>query len=142
MEDPDALAHGPAGPVDRHGSRMIELVSEPDLALLRLHAGVTAGMASSLRDAIGWAVDHHRGVVVDLAGAPTIDPIGLGVLVSAQRRARARNGAVCLVAPAPFVRAVVRSMGVERLFPTFVDCHAARAWLSGTATTPAPAARS
>jgi len=61
-------------------------MADADLALVRLHSGVTAGIASGLRDALGWAVDHHAGVVVDLAGAPTMDLVGLGVLVRAQRR--------------------------------------------------------
>jgi len=120
---------------------MIELMADGEVAIVRIHGGVTAGIASGLRDALGWAVDHHAGVVVDLAAAPTIDPVGLGVLVSAQRRARARQSAVCLVAPSRFVRAVVRTMGVERLFPAFDDVPAARARLTGAATTPAPAAR-
>ena len=55
--------------------------------------------------------------------------------------ARARGGTVCLVSPSRFVRAVVRSMGVERLFPTFDDYPAARAWLRGAATTAVPMTR-
>jgi anti-sigma B factor antagonist len=54
-----------------------------------------------LRDALVRFLGEHAGqpVVVDLGGVLFIDSTGLGVLVGAQRRARAHAGEILLVVP-------------------------------------------
>lgn len=112
---------------------MIEIDHDGDTALVRVDGDIDAALAPELRDALAWAVDHHRGVVVDLSAAPTIDPTGLGVLVRAHRRARGRAGTLCFAAPSRFLLTVMHTMHVDGVFPVFDDCPSACAWLRGDA---------
>jgi anti-sigma B factor antagonist len=119
---------------------MIELTTHGDTALVRLHGNLDETMASDLRDALGWAVDRHPGVVVDLTGAPRVDPAGLGVLIRAYGRARHRGGVICLVAPSRFVLTVLHTMHVDGVFPIFDDCVTALRWARAEAAASAAAA--
>ena len=123
---------------------MIELSASKEHALVRVHGNIDKSLAPSLRDGLSWATDHHIGVVVDLAGASLIDPVGLGVLVRARSRARHRGTVLCLVAPSRYLMTVLHTMRVDVLFPTFPDCGSAFSWLRcGDPATPpalAPAA--
>ena len=101
----------------------------PDVAVVQVHANVDARMAAALRAALTKAVDRRGNVVLDLAGAPGIDPTGLGLLVRAHRRARQRGQAVCVVAPSRYVVTVLHTMRLDRAFPIFADCPAALQWL-------------
>lgn len=58
----------------------------------------------------------QRAVVVDLSGVTFIDASGLGVLVAALKRARARHGELVLRDPAP---GVVRTLELTRLATAF-----------------------
>jgi anti-sigma B factor antagonist len=119
---------------------MIELTTTADSALLRVHGNLDARMAPDLRDALGWAVDRHSGIVVDLAGAPRVDPAGLGVLIRAHGRAKQRGGVLCLVAPSRFVLTVLHTMHVDGVFPIFDDCVTALRWVRAEAAASASAA--
>ena len=118
---------------------MIELTTRNEYALIRVHGDLDLEMAPDLRDALGWAVDGHRGVVIDLAGAPRLDSAGLGVLIRAHGRARHRDGVICLVAPSRFVLTVLHTMHVDGVFPIFDDCPSAFRWIAEEATAPAEA---
>jgi anti-anti-sigma factor len=113
---------------------MIELTTRDDSALIRVHGNLDEATARDLRDALGWAVDRHGSVVVDLAGAPRVDPAGLGVLIRAHGRARHRGGVICLVAPSRFVLTVLHTMHVDGVFPIFDDCVTALRWARVSAT--------
>jgi anti-anti-sigma factor len=112
---------------------MIELTTRDDSALVRVHGNLDATTASDLRDALCWAVDRHRAVVVDLAGSPRVDPAGLGVLIRAHGRARHRGGVLCLVEPSRFVLTVLHTMHVDGVFPIFGDCVTALRWVRTSA---------
>jgi anti-sigma B factor antagonist len=107
---------------------MIELTTRHEHALIRVHGDLDLAMAADLRDALGWAVDGHRGVVVDLADVPRLDSAGLGVLIRAHGRARHSGGVLCLVAPSRFVLTVLHTMHVDGVFPIFDDCRTAFDW--------------
>lgn len=121
---------------------MIELDFDGDTAVVRIRGDIDAALAPELRDVLAWAVDHHRGVVVDVSAAPTIDPAGLGVLVRAHRRARSRAGTLCFAAPSRFFLTVMHTMHIAGVFPVFEDCPSACAWLreGADAVLTAPAA--
>jgi anti-sigma B factor antagonist len=111
----------------------VELTGHPGAAVVRVHADLDDQVAALLRDTLADAVDRYGDVVVDLAGAHTLDPAGLGVLVRAHRHARRRDGNLCLAAPSRFVVAVLHTMHVDGVFPIFDDCPSALRWLGGDA---------
>jgi anti-sigma B factor antagonist len=119
---------------------MIELTTAAESALIRVHGNLDATTAPDLRDALCWAVDKHAAVVVDLAGAPRVDPAGLGVLIRAHGRAKHRGGVVCLVAPSRFVLTVLHTMHIDGVFPIFDDCVTALRWVRAETAASAAAA--
>jgi len=60
-------------------------------------------------------------VVVDLEGVGFIDSSGLGVLVSALRRARERDGVVRIVCTRDNILKIFRITGLDKVFPIFDD---------------------
>lgn len=65
-------------------------------------------------------------VIVDLGGVAFIDSSGLGVLVSALRRARERDGSVRIVCSRDSVLKIFRITGLDKVFPIFSDISEAR----------------
>ena len=65
-------------------------------------------------------------IVVDLEGVSFIDSSGLGVLVSALRRARERDGAVRIVCTRENILKIFRITGLDKVFPVFADIAEAR----------------
>jgi len=65
-------------------------------------------------------------VIVDLGGVAFIDSSGLGVLVSALRRARERDGSVRIVCTRDNVLKIFRITGLDKVFPIFSDITEAR----------------
>ena len=108
---------------------LVELDERPDAAVVHVRAGIDAAVAPSLRETLTEAVDRHPYVIVDLSAVPTLDDVGLGLLVRAHRRARRREGLVLLAGPSRFVITVLHTMHVDGIFPTFDDCESAVEWL-------------
>jgi anti-sigma B factor antagonist len=65
-------------------------------------------------------------VIVDLEKVVFIDSSGLGVLVSALRRAREKDGAVRIVCTRDSVLKIFRITGLDKVFPIFSDASEAR----------------
>lgn len=65
-------------------------------------------------------------IVVDLRDVGFIDSSGLGVLVSALRRARERGGAVRIVCTRDSILKIFRITGLDKVFPIFSDAAEAR----------------
>ncbi|MEU8228129.1 STAS domain-containing protein [Actinoplanes sp. NPDC048967] len=107
----------------------VELDVRLDAVVVHVRAGMDATVAPTLRESLTDAVDRHPHVVVDLTEVPTLDDVGLGLLVRAHRRARRRDGLVVLAGPSRFVITVLHTMHVDGLFPIFDDCPAALDWL-------------
>jgi len=81
--------------------------------VLRCHGRIVRGEESALLCA---AVKHHgRNVVLDLGGVSAIDAAGVGALVSLQ----AAGVYLKLMNPTESVRAVLRLMGLEKVFEVF-----------------------
>jgi anti-sigma B factor antagonist len=65
-------------------------------------------------------------VIVDLRNVGFIDSSGLGVLVSALRRARERDGAVRIVCTRENILKIFRITGLDKVFPILSDPAEAR----------------
>jgi anti-sigma B factor antagonist len=63
--------------------------------------------------------------VINLAGVPTIDSSGIGLLVRTLASAKQRGGNVKLVSPSPFAIKTLKLVGVLNLFEVFDDDAAA-----------------
>lgn len=70
--------------------------------------------------------DGCSNVVVDLQKVGFIDSSGLGVLVSALRRARERGGSVRIVCTRESILKIFRITGLDKVFPIFADVAEAR----------------
>jgi anti-sigma B factor antagonist len=64
-------------------------------------------------------------VIVDLDKVGFIDSSGLGVLVSALRRARERDGVVRIVCTRDNILKIFRITGLDKVFPVFADAEEA-----------------
>jgi len=64
-------------------------------------------------------------VIVNLEDVAFIDSSGLGVLVSALRRARERDGAVRIVCTRENVLKIFRITGLDKVFPIFATASEA-----------------
>jgi anti-sigma B factor antagonist len=60
-------------------------------------------------------------VIVDLEKVAFIDSSGLGVLVSALRRAREKDGSVRIVCTRESILKIFRITGLDKVFPIFAD---------------------
>ena len=76
----------------------------------------------ALTDALDEALGNRPGrVVVDLQQVGFLDSSGLGVLVGAQKRARAQNSAVVVVASADNVTKLFRITRLTEVFPIYAS---------------------
>lgn len=60
-------------------------------------------------------------VVIDMQGVGFIDSSGLGVMVSALRRARERDGVVRVVCTRDNILKIFRITGLDKVFPIYAD---------------------
>jgi len=65
-------------------------------------------------------------VIIDLEKVAFIDSSGLGVLVSALRRAREKDGVVRIVCTRDSILKIFRITGLDKVFPIFSDASEAR----------------
>lgn len=89
-----------------------------ECAVLRIVGEIDIYTAPALRerlvDLLGTGVKH---VVLDTSGVTFLDSSGLGVLVSGQKRLRAHDGSLALVATRERIVQLFRLTGLIRLFP-------------------------
>lgn len=64
-------------------------------------------------------------LILDLEGVGFIDSSGLGVLVSALRRVRERDGSVRIVCTRESILKIFRITGLDKVFPIFSDAAVA-----------------
>ncbi|MEU4420250.1 STAS domain-containing protein [Actinoplanes sp. NPDC024001] len=107
----------------------IRVEAHAGMALVTVRGDLRASGASMLRDVLTWAVEHHRGVVVDLSAAATIDRLGLSVLIQAQDRAHARATGLCFAEPSDVLRSALSALRADAMFVMFDLCADAFAWL-------------
>lgn len=83
--------------------------------------------APRLKESLVAAIqDGCVNLVVDMEGVGFIDSSGLGVLVSALRRAREREGTVRVVCTRDNILKIFRITGLDKVFPIFSDIAEAR----------------
>lgn len=97
------------------------------LCLVVLEGEVDVYTAPRLKEELVSAIeDGCVNVVVDMEAVGFIDSSGLGVLVSALRRARERDGAVRIVCTRDNILKIFRITGLDKVFPIFSDAEEAR----------------
>ena len=92
------------------------------VVIVQLDGDVDVSQALGLRDTLATAMGDGSGsVLLDLGGVDFIDSAGIGLLVTAHRRALSANGALALAAVTPTVARVLeltRTDRVLRVLPT------------------------
>ncbi len=97
------------------------------MCVLTLEGEVDVYTAPALKEKL---VDNiERGcsnVLVDMERVTFIDSSGLGVLVSALRRARERGGSVRILCTRDNILKIFRITGLDKVFPIFSDIAEAK----------------
>ena len=98
-----------------------------DVCEIRLDGEIDVYTAPRLKEQIVALIEGGcSNVIVDLQNVAFIDSSGLGVLVSALRRARERDGAVRIVCTRENILKIFRITGLDKVFPIFADAAEAR----------------
>ncbi|WDZ83221.1 STAS domain-containing protein [Micromonospora cathayae] len=121
--------HGPGG--------VLGIDHLDDVTVVTSTGDIDLDTGDTLRAALGHAADMGGDVVVDLTRVHLVDSTGLGLLVRAHRDAHDRGALLCLAAPSPFVRTVLRTMRLDDLFVVFDSREAALAHLAAVRPTAA-----
>jgi len=105
----------------------IQKTTTGDLCELTLAGEIDVYTAPNLKKELVALIEGGcSNVIVDLEGVAFIDSSGLGVLVSALRRARERDGSVRIVCSRDSVLKIFRITGLDKVFPIFSDISEAR----------------
>lgn len=105
----------------------IQKTSTGELCELVLTGEIDVYTAPTLKQELVALIENGCvDVIVDLGGVAFIDSSGLGVLVSALRRARERDGSVRIVCSRDSVLKIFRITGLDKVFPIFSDISEAR----------------
>jgi len=97
------------------------------MCVVALDGEVDVYTAPRLKEELVAAIEGGcSNVVVDMESVGFIDSSGLGVLVSALRRARERDGAVRIVCTRDNILKIFRITGLDKVFPIFSDATEAR----------------
>ena len=117
--------------VARRAVRQMELdiqtQRQPNQCELVLKGEIDVYTAPKLKTELVETIESGcSNIVVDLENVSFIDSSGLGVLVSALRRARERDGAVRIVCTRENILKIFRITGLDKVFPVFSDLAEAR----------------
>ncbi len=107
----------------------VELDEQDQVAILHVHTDMDGAIAAQFQQALAVAIQRHGHVVLDLTDVTTVDSDGLGLLVRAHRRVKQNGHLLCLAAPPRYLIAVLHTMRLQHVFPTFDDLPAALDWL-------------
>ncbi|MGQ0614292.1 MAG: STAS domain-containing protein [Planctomycetaceae bacterium] len=72
-----------------------------------------------------------RKIVLNLKGVRFVDSSALGFLVETQRKLKEGGGGLAVSEPSKFVRGVIASLGLDRVFGVFANDEEARSRLEG-----------
>jgi anti-sigma B factor antagonist len=98
-----------------------------DVCVLVLEGEIDVYTAPHLKEELVSAVEYGcANVVVDMEKVGFIDSSGLGVLVSALRRARERDGVVRIVCTRENILKIFRITGLDKVFPIYARLDDAR----------------
>lgn len=93
-----------------------EISEEHGVRVLHLRGPVDVAAAMGLRDLLGAQVDAPSArVLVDLTEVPLIDSSGIGILITAHRRAVAQGAGFALAGPTPPVARVFEMTRTNKL---------------------------
>lgn len=107
----------------------LEIKTQQDegVCTLALDGEVDVYTAPKLKEHLVSAIeDGCSNVIIDMNQVSFIDSSGLGVLVSALRRARERDGAVRIVCDRDNILKIFRITGLDKVFPIFANVDEAR----------------
>jgi anti-sigma B factor antagonist len=90
---------------------------ERGIAIAEVTGDIDISTAAGLRERLSGLADSGQPLIVDLNRVTFIDSTGLGVLVSAARRAAARGGSLHAVCSRPQTRKLLWLTGVDRRIP-------------------------
>lgn len=97
-----------------------------DVCTVRLTGEVDVYTAPKLKERLVGLVEAGCiKLIIDMDGVSFIDSSGLGVLVSALRRARERDGGVRIVCSRENILKIFRITGLDKVFPLFSDAEEA-----------------
>ena len=90
---------------------------ERGVAIAEVTGDIDVSTVAGLRERLSGLADSGQPLIVDLNRVTFIDSTGLGVLVSAARRAAARGGSLHAVCSRPHTRKLLWLTGVDRRIP-------------------------
>jgi anti-anti-sigma factor len=99
----------------------VHLYTVGEVTAVRPVGDLDAAVADDLRDLMHHLAESVTLLVLDLTAVHLIDSIVLGILVRAHQTVKRRGGLLYLAAPSRFVRAVLHTTSLERIFPAFDD---------------------
>jgi anti-sigma B factor antagonist len=117
----------PHGPKERLGMELdIRSEQQGSVCTVTLDGEVDVYTAPRLKEELVSLIQGGCSyVIVDMEHVAFIDSSGLGVLVSALRRAREKDGAVRIVCKQESVLKIFRITGLDKVFPIFSDAEEA-----------------
>lgn len=98
-----------------------------DVCAIKLDGEIDVYTAPRLKQELVSVIEAGcTNVIVDMQNVGFIDSSGLGVLVSALRRARERDGVVRIVCTRDNILKIFRITGLDKVFPIFADMAEAK----------------
>jgi anti-sigma B factor antagonist len=98
-----------------------------DVCAVRLEGEIDVYTAPRLKEELVSVVESGcPNVIVDMEKVGFIDSSGLGVLVSALRRARERDGVVRIVCTRENILKIFRITGLDKVFPIYAEMSEAQ----------------
>lgn len=98
----------------------VEELHQAGTAVLHCHGHIVRANAEILKaDLFGLLEGGLVRLVIDLEGVDAVDGAGLGAIVSAQARARARGGDVALCRPTAYVARILKLQHLDRVLRTY-----------------------
>lgn len=106
------------------GTMELEIKDEKrgGLCVFALTGEIDVYTAPRLKERLVAAIDEGCSrIILEMNGVSFIDSSGLGVLVSALRRAREKDGGVRIVCVRDNILKIFRITGLDKVFPIFSD---------------------
>lgn len=102
----------------------LEIITDTqvDVCIVTLKGELDVYSAPRLKEELVSRIDGGcNQIVLNMEGVGFVDSSGLGVLVSALRRARERDGGVRIVCTKENILKIFRITGLDKVFPIFSD---------------------
>jgi anti-sigma B factor antagonist len=104
----------------------IDVEQSGEFVLVRVRGAMDYWTVQPLREELDDALGNGPArLVLDLGGVPFVESTGLGLLLSAQRRAESSGGWVRLANPRAQLRRVLGTTNLDRRLPVYASLEAA-----------------